>query len=91
MNPDFTLIWPLSCLKDGDHLSPGAEMWELRQSRNVRIRSGAVDEDGVGRAARAVWGLLQCGDSARGGRAGEEVRYRLALLERPGKARSILY
>ena len=21
MNPDFTLIWPLSCLKDGDHLS----------------------------------------------------------------------
>ena len=22
MNPDFTLIWPLSCLKDGDHLSP---------------------------------------------------------------------
>ena len=20
MNPDFTLIWPLSCLKDGDHL-----------------------------------------------------------------------
>ena len=22
MNPDFTLIWPLSCLKDGDHLFP---------------------------------------------------------------------
>ena len=21
MNPDFTFIWPLSCLKDGDHLS----------------------------------------------------------------------
>ena len=21
MNPDFTLIWPLSYLKDGDHLS----------------------------------------------------------------------
>ena len=20
MNLDFTLIWPLSCLKDGDHL-----------------------------------------------------------------------
>ena len=20
MNPDFTLIWPLSCLKDEDHL-----------------------------------------------------------------------
>ena len=20
MNPDFTLIWPLSCLKDGGHL-----------------------------------------------------------------------
>ena len=20
MNPDFTLIWPLSCLKDGNHL-----------------------------------------------------------------------
>ena len=20
MNPDFTFIWPLSCLKDGDHL-----------------------------------------------------------------------
>ena len=28
MNPDFTLIWPLSCLKDGDHLcyrSPAPE------------------------------------------------------------------
>ena len=22
MNPDFTFIWPLSCLKDGDHLCP---------------------------------------------------------------------
>ena len=22
MNPDFTLIWPLSCPKDGDHFSP---------------------------------------------------------------------
>ena len=21
MNPDFTLIWPLSCPKDGDHFS----------------------------------------------------------------------
>ena len=21
MNPDFTFIWPLSCLKDGDHPS----------------------------------------------------------------------
>ena len=21
MNQDFTLLWPLSCLKDGDHLS----------------------------------------------------------------------
>ena len=25
MNPDFTFIWPLSCLKDGDHLYPTAE------------------------------------------------------------------
>ena len=24
MTPDFTLIWPLSCLKDGVHLSPPA-------------------------------------------------------------------
>ena len=22
MTPDFTLIWPLSCLKDGVHLCP---------------------------------------------------------------------
>ena len=27
MTPDFTLIWPLSCLKDGVHLwvTPGEE------------------------------------------------------------------
>ena len=24
MTPDFTLIWPLSCLKDRVHLFPGA-------------------------------------------------------------------
>ena len=26
MNPDFTLIWPLSCLKDGNHLYEGGDV-----------------------------------------------------------------
>ena len=29
MNPDFTLIWPLSCLKDGDHLSGRANPYPI--------------------------------------------------------------
>ena len=32
MNPDFTLIWPLSCLKDGDHLWPVAPGPQVRRS-----------------------------------------------------------
>ena len=27
MTPDFTLIWPLSCLKDGVHLSVSRMRW----------------------------------------------------------------
>ena len=36
MNPDFTLIWSLSCLKDEDHL------W-------LRDRDGLVGAEPVGR------------------------------------------
>ena len=40
MNPDFTFIWPLSCLKDGDHLSvpkatvtPSSQRWRMFANR----------------------------------------------------------
>ena len=38
MNPDFTLIWPLSCLKDGVHLSVRSSM--RAQKRLMQLLDG---------------------------------------------------
>ena len=40
MTPDFTLIWPLSCLKDGVHLfpfDPDPLLTEIREVRNSSV------------------------------------------------------
>ena len=39
MNPDFTLIWPLSCPKDGDHFSGPRFKVTLRVSGDGSTRS----------------------------------------------------
>ena len=41
MNPDFTLIWPLICPKDGDHFLDGVYGWRLWLTEE---NSGHVDE-----------------------------------------------
>ena len=44
MTPDFTLIWPLSCLKDGVHLSPldTSLLCSTKHPRNARWTTRAV-------------------------------------------------
>ena len=45
MTPDFTLIWPLSCLKDGVHLySPRLLMDVLQLSKRGRRAMGRVEQ-----------------------------------------------
>ena len=47
MNPDFTLIWPLSCLKDGDHFS-GARAGLSYTGRWIHGRSSCMFGSSVG-------------------------------------------
>ena len=42
MTPDFTLIWPLSCLKDGVHLSRDFCPLEIGIRGNKKGRYGTL-------------------------------------------------
>ena len=44
MNPDFTLIWPLSCLKDGDHLYESVRLGGGELHGGVRRRSSLTGQ-----------------------------------------------
>ena len=40
MNPDFTLIWPLSCPKDGDHFYPIGYKTTIREEDHLVLNVG---------------------------------------------------
>ena len=55
MTPDFTLIWPLSCLKDGVHLCHAGRVPRRGHSAPSRLaRAPAGTADGVHETARPL-------------------------------------
>ena len=43
MNPDFTLIWPLSCPKDGDHFSHSSLGYPTPAEFKAQLSAGSDD------------------------------------------------
>jgi hypothetical protein len=61
MNPDFTLIGPLSCLKDGDHLYDRGEFSTWHLLCDPWTRDQELERAEVTRLAGAVSRLSRLG------------------------------